>query len=128
MKVAVPMMSDGIKSHANSPASCCNMHSSAGTFAQLSEHICTAQRAHLHSLTEQFLCSITRYLHLDSCPRAPVQAPPDGVSQSSVLDGSKGNSIARVCDGMHLLNESQGREGGVAMNHLVQNAAQTPYI
>ena len=33
-----------------------------------------------------------------------------------------------VCDGVHLLDEGQGRKGGVAMHHLVQNAAQAPNV
>ena len=47
-------------------------------------------------------------LHLDACPRAAVQAPPAGVCQSSVLDGRKGDPVAGVCDGVHLLDEGQG--------------------
>ena len=33
-----------------------------------------------------------------------------------------------VCDGVHLLDEGQGREGGVAMDHLVQYTAQAPNV
>ena len=31
-------------------------------------------------------------------------------------------------DGVHLLDEGEGGEGGVAVDHLVQDAAQAPYI
>jgi len=68
------------------------------------------------------------HLHLNACSGAPVQASLDGVSQSSILDGCKGNAVAWVCDGVHLLNESQSREGSVSIHHLIQNAAKTPDI
>ena len=68
------------------------------------------------------------HLHLNACSGAPVQASLDGVSQSSILDGCKGNAVAWICDGMHLLDESQSREGSVPIHHLVQNAAETPDI
>ena len=69
-----------------------------------------------------------QHLHLDAGPGASVQAALDGVCQSSVLDGVKGDAVARVCDGMHLLDEGQGREGCVTVHHLIQDAAQAPYV
>lgn len=50
---------------------------------------------------------VKQYLHLDASSRAPIQAPLDGVCQGGVLDGVKGNAVAWVCDGVHLLDEGQ---------------------
>lgn len=91
---------------------------------------------YLAYLVAGFLCvlkagyskCLDEYLHLDAGPRAPVQAALDCVCQSSILDGVKGNAVARVCDGVHLLDEGQSREGGVAVHHLVQDAAQAPNV
>ena len=51
--------------------------------------------------------SLNWYLHLDAGPRASVQAALYGVRQSSILDWVKGNTVARVGDGMHFLDEGQ---------------------
>ncbi|KAA6420465.1 MAG: oxidoreductase FAD-binding domain-containing [Trebouxia sp. A1-2] len=60
--------------------------------------------------------------------KAKMEASLDGVSQSGILDGCKGNAIAWVSDGVHLLNKCQSREGGVSIHHLVQDAAKTPNV
>ena len=69
-----------------------------------------------------------QYLHLNAGPGASVQAALDCVCQSSILDGVKGDAVTWICNGMHLLDEGQGRERRVTIHHLIQNAAEAPYI
>lgn len=69
-----------------------------------------------------------QYLHRNSFMGISGQTALEGVLQRSVLDLWEVYPVIAVGDGMHLEKELQSREGGVAMYHLIQDAAQAPDI
>lgn len=66
--------------------------------------------------------------HADPRGWAAVQAPRDDVGQLGVADGRHGDGVVGVDDGVHLLDKGEVGKGGVAVHHLVQDAAEAPYV
>jgi hypothetical protein len=68
------------------------------------------------------------HLHGDPGAGVAVQAAAQHVGKGGVGQWGEGHLVRLVSDGVHLLDEGQVGEGGVAVHHLVQNAAQAPQV
>jgi hypothetical protein len=68
------------------------------------------------------------HLHGDPGAGVAVQAAAQHVGKGGVGQWREGHLVRLVGDGVHLLDEGQVGEGGVAVHHLVQNAAQAPQV